>query len=260
MVHRPQVDSELCFILMPFRAPFDGYYEHIIKPAVASAGMRSMRADEVFRVGIVLQDIWNLIWQARIIVADVTKRNPNVNYELGLCHALGVPTIIITQQINDVPFDYRHRRCIVYKTEEAKWEDKLKRDLASTITGTIEGRQDESDLRWPYDTSATAQTELRVFEIALSKLDQFIQSRASTPADRIVVIPPDQETRRAGRLEGMVAFLRGQALSDGDRGLLLTAEWQLSRSRVLADGEKDDLVSKAKSVIAQVFVRVVQSS
>jgi hypothetical protein len=58
----------------------------------------------------------------------------------------------------------------------------------------------------------------------------------------------------------MVAFLRGQALSDGDRGLLLTAEWQLSRSRVLADGEKDDLVSKAKSVIAQVFVRVVQSS
>jgi hypothetical protein len=115
MVHRPKVDDKLCFILMPFRDPFNGYYDHIIKPSVMSVSMNSVRADEVFSIGVIIRDIWELIWRARIVVADVTKRNPNVNYELGLCHALGVPTIIISQSVDDVPFDYRHRRCIIYE-------------------------------------------------------------------------------------------------------------------------------------------------
>jgi hypothetical protein len=42
MVHRPEVDPLLCFILMPFRQPFDGYYQHIIKPAIISVGMNPL--------------------------------------------------------------------------------------------------------------------------------------------------------------------------------------------------------------------------
>lgn len=49
---------------------------------------------------------------ARLIVADCTHRNPNVFYEIGLAHAIGKPTILLTQKSQDVPFDLRHLRYI----------------------------------------------------------------------------------------------------------------------------------------------------
>ena len=87
-------------------------------------------------------------------MADVTRKNPNVNYELGLCHALGIPTIIITRDMDDVPFDYRHRRCIEYKVENAGWEDKLRTNLASTIQAVIADTTSADELDWPYDTNS----------------------------------------------------------------------------------------------------------
>jgi nucleoside 2-deoxyribosyltransferase len=53
--------------------------------------------------------------QAAFIIADVTGRNPNVMYELGIAHTLGKPVIIITQEINKIPFDFKHLRHYVYE-------------------------------------------------------------------------------------------------------------------------------------------------
>jgi hypothetical protein len=48
------------------------YYRDIIKEAVADAGLSPLRADEVYGTSAIIQDIWNQIWRARIVVADVT--------------------------------------------------------------------------------------------------------------------------------------------------------------------------------------------
>lgn len=152
MVYRPSIDQKLCFVLMPFGKPFDGYYEHVIKPAVTAADLEPLRADEIYGAQAIIKDIWESIWKARIVIADVSDRNPNVNYELGLCHALGVPTILITKQIEDVPFDYRHHRCLIYRTEEAQWENNLKSAIQKTIAALMAETKSTSDLRWPYDT------------------------------------------------------------------------------------------------------------
>jgi len=106
VVYRPKVDEKLCFVLMPFGHPFDSYYQKIIKPAASDAGLAALRSDEIYGRKAIVKDIWARIWAARIVVADVTDRNPNVNYELGLCDAVGVPTIIVASNIDDVPFDY----------------------------------------------------------------------------------------------------------------------------------------------------------
>ena len=92
-----------------------------------------------------------------MVIADVTDKNPNVNYELGLCHSLQIPTILITQRIEDVPFDYRHRRCIVYHTEEATWTGKLSAALKGTIEAVLSGGEGDEELRWPYDTAIVKQ-------------------------------------------------------------------------------------------------------
>jgi hypothetical protein len=152
MVYRPTVDQKLCFVLMPFREPFDTYYARIIKPAIRDLGLDALRSDEIYGTSPIIQDIWTHIWKACLVVADVTDKNPNVNYELGLCHTLGVPTVIISRKEEDVPFDYRHRRCIIYRVEDPGWDDKLRDDLKKTIGTIFGGSQQGSELPWPYDT------------------------------------------------------------------------------------------------------------
>ena len=57
MVYRPKVDPNLVFVLMPFKPPFDSYYEEIIKPAAKSAGLETRKADEIYSTGPIIQDI-----------------------------------------------------------------------------------------------------------------------------------------------------------------------------------------------------------
>ena len=153
MVYRPNIDEQLCFVLMPFTEFHVQYFTVIIAPAVEAMGLKAKKADDIYGTDPIMQDIWHAIWSARVIIADVTAKNPNVNYELGLCHALGVPTILITQSMDDVPFDYKQLRCIVYDTRDGKWQEKLKVAIIKTLEALFSGRPSADHLRWPYDTS-----------------------------------------------------------------------------------------------------------
>ena len=74
-----------------------------------------MRADDIFDNKPIIEDIWKHINEAHIVISELTERNPNVFYETGISHTVGKEVVLITQNINDVPFDLRHLRCIVYK-------------------------------------------------------------------------------------------------------------------------------------------------
>ncbi|MFY9907413.1 MAG: TCP-1/cpn60 chaperonin family protein, partial [Terriglobales bacterium] len=152
MVYRPNVDNQRCFVLLPLRTPFLGYFDKIIKPAALENGLAAVKADEIYGTRAVISDIWELIWTSRLAVAIVTDQNPNVNYELGMCHTLGVPTILVTERPEDVPFDYRHRRYVRYTPREAGWEQKLFEDLRNTIRTVLASPGSDEGLPWPYDT------------------------------------------------------------------------------------------------------------
>lgn len=94
-----------CFVLMPFKDPFNSYYDEIIKPAVEKTGLKPIRADEIYGIETIMCDIWNTINSAKVLIAELTSRNANVLYELGLAHAIRKPVIIISQSIEDIPFE-----------------------------------------------------------------------------------------------------------------------------------------------------------
>jgi hypothetical protein len=149
MIIRPNVDAHSCFVLTPFRDPFNKYYRTLLKPTMKSAKFDCVRADETHGLQV-MGDIWNSIWRARLVIADVTQKNPNVNYELGLCHALGVPTIIITQNKKHVPFDYLHHRYILYQPSKRGWRQKLKNDLLDSLKAALnDSSSHERMLVWP---------------------------------------------------------------------------------------------------------------
>jgi hypothetical protein len=130
-----ETDPLLCFALLPFQDAFFEVYETAVSPAATSIGLRSIHAGEIFGNREIVEDIWDSICSARLVIVDVTGRNPNVFYELGICHTLGKESIVITQNKEDVPFDIRHRRFIEYGPDKlVKLKAALQRTMQAILT------------------------------------------------------------------------------------------------------------------------------
>ncbi len=128
------------FVVMQFRAPYDSLYTEVIQPVAERLGFKAFRADDVFRPGVILQDIIRGIVESDVIVADITPGNPNVFYELGYAHALQKPTILLAnRQIEKLPFDVSGYRVIFYNDTiggKRDIEDFLERYLDDIRRGT----------------------------------------------------------------------------------------------------------------------------
>ena len=132
------IKNKCCFVIMPFGGWLDDYYDDIYRPAISSAGFTPHRADDLFRPSAIINDIWNYTKEAKIVVADLTGKNPNVFYELGLAHALAKPVVLLAESMDDVPFDLRSLRVIVYDKNEPDWGQLLKTKLKTAIKEIIE--------------------------------------------------------------------------------------------------------------------------
>ncbi len=130
--------TDSCFVVMPFADPIGSYYQHIYEPAIQKAGLRAVRADaDIFGTGKIIDQIWLGINSARVLVAELTSRNPNVFYELGLAHALEKPVVLVSSNEEDVPFDLKHIRVIYYDVMDPFWGQKLIEKVAENILSAI---------------------------------------------------------------------------------------------------------------------------
>lgn len=135
--------TDSCFVMQPFAAPLGDYYEKIYRPAIEKAGLKPVRADaDIFGTGKIIDQVWRGITQAKVLVAELTSRNPNVFYELGLAHALEKPVVLISASENDVPFDLQHIRVIYYDVNDPFWGNKLIDKVAENILSAIENPEE----------------------------------------------------------------------------------------------------------------------
>lgn len=136
-----RVDNALVFFLMPFAndsspshiKALNRIFQDVLRVAVESElAMSVRRADDIYDIKPIMQSVWDSILEARIVVADLTDRNPNVFYEAGLADALGKDLVLLAQHEDDIPFDLRHRRVIIYDVAYPG-PDKLKTALLQTL-------------------------------------------------------------------------------------------------------------------------------
>lgn len=114
--NRPDISLQTdVFVIMPFKKEFDYIYKNQIRKVCEQNNLTCMRGDDIYSSKPIMQDIWSLIFNCKIIIADCTNKNPNVMYELGIAHTLGKKVILITQDTNDIPFDLRHLRHLHYE-------------------------------------------------------------------------------------------------------------------------------------------------
>lgn len=111
-----QDNSRLAFVLMPFETEFNHIYSQLIKPALEDEGFEVRRADSTFDQQNILRTIVHNIDVADLIVAELTTSNPNVFYELGIAHGLNKPVVLLSQELEEVPFDLRTYNIITYST------------------------------------------------------------------------------------------------------------------------------------------------
>jgi hypothetical protein len=133
---------DICFMIMPFGGWFDEYYSRIYKPAIENAGLIAHRADDLYRPSTITSDIWEYTNRSKVILADLSERNPNVFYELGLAHALAKPAIMVTQSMDDVPFDLRSLRIILYDRNDPGWGDSLSEKITKSLIETVKAPSD----------------------------------------------------------------------------------------------------------------------
>lgn len=131
-------DAELVAVMMPFDRTFNDVYA-AIKAAAKTVRMKCERADDIWEEDVVIQDVVNLICKARIVVCDLTDRNPNVFYEMGIAHSLGKDVVMITQNKGDVPFDVQSRRYLRY-LHNSEGLTKMGEGLSSRFEKLLERR------------------------------------------------------------------------------------------------------------------------
>jgi hypothetical protein len=135
--------NDSCFVMMPFGSPIGSYYEKVYEPAIKKAGLNPVRADnEIFGTGKIMDQIWSGINAARVLVAELTTRNPNVFYELGLAHALKKPVVLVAGKEEDVPFDLKHIRVIYYDMTDPFWGQKLLDKVSENILSALKNPEE----------------------------------------------------------------------------------------------------------------------
>jgi len=126
-------DKLFAFVLMPFSSEFDDIYRLGIKAAVEENHMKAERVDEQFYSENMLDRIYSQITSCDVVIADMSQKNPNVFYEIGYAHAKNKLCILLTSDAQDIPFDLKHRRHIVYGSSIVKLKSSLSKDLRSII-------------------------------------------------------------------------------------------------------------------------------
>jgi hypothetical protein len=134
--------KDVCFVIMPFGGWLDDYYETIYRPAIEAAGLAPHRADDLYRPSTIVNDIWAYTKKAKLLIADLTSKNPNVFYELGLAHALAKPAILVAESIDDIPFDLRALRVIIYNKNDPRWGEQLQTKIEAAIAEVMSAPQE----------------------------------------------------------------------------------------------------------------------
>ena len=95
--------------------------------------MKPVRADEIPTPGSIIEQIKYYAAYSEVFIADITGKNPNVLYEIGIRHGAKGKAILLTQNINDIPFNLTTDRVIHYDPKSLRDSTKAKQELERVL-------------------------------------------------------------------------------------------------------------------------------
>lgn len=195
-----------CFVLMPFSTTFDEVYSEI-KAAMARISFQCIRADDIYSNTPIMSIIISELATSHFIVADLTERNPNVFYEVGIAHSFRDMSnvVLISQSMDFVPFDLRHLPIILYDRDNL-------RGLTARLTkrilenkGYFEG---QILLREKYRSQVATESEL-------DEILDFLEGQQDRSIWRLILhmFGVDEEQMHEGEIASNIFLMRRELAS-----------------------------------------------
>lgn len=144
---------ENCFIICPLgnehseiRQKSDKFLKYVFRPVLQNNGFKSIRADQIPKVGLITTQIINLILESPLVIADLTDSNPNVFYELAIRHAIRKPYIQVITKGQKIPFDLSGIRTIEIDIQDLDSVDNAKKEIENQIKEFKKGHTPDSPI------------------------------------------------------------------------------------------------------------------
>ena len=238
-----------CFVVMGFGVKtdyetgrtldLDATYEAIIEPAVTDAGLRCVRADEFVHSGVIDRKMYEALYQADLVVADISTGNVNAVYELGVRHALRpYSTIIMKERDGRLHFDLDHVSTFQYQhlgaDIGAREALRARRALSTLIRSIMEANEPDSPVyQW---LPRLQQPRLTEEEIERVVDDAEAQERRLSS-----LVKRGKEASSASRhAEAAEAFANAHELSPGEPYLI--QQWALATYKSRSPNEEAALL------------------
>jgi hypothetical protein len=177
-------EKPTCGIIMPI-SPIDGCSnEHwnevksILSEAIESTGYCASLVSDADDSGIIQKRIVQNIYDNEIVVCDVSGKNPNVMFELGMRLAFDKPTIIVIDDKTNYSFDTAPIEHLSYPRDLRyfsilKFKEKLKDKISATIKKSKEDPHYTTFLKHfgEFEIAHVEKKEGSLNDVVLSRLD-----------------------------------------------------------------------------------------
>ena len=138
--------EKTCFVIGPIGPEISEIHRHadwllegIITPVVTDFGFLAVRADKITTPGMIDSQVINNVIDANLVIADLSFWNANAFYELALRHMAEKAVIHMIDRSNqDIPFDVKPYRTILFGWASYKELEQSKEDLKAQIRTVLE--------------------------------------------------------------------------------------------------------------------------
>jgi hypothetical protein len=146
--HLPDLADE-CFLIAPIgdegsdvRDRSDGVMEYIVAPAAKEHELETVRADKIAKPGQITRQVIEHVVGAKAAVVDLTGANPNVYYEMAVRHTAQLPTVLIAQEGEKLPFDIAQMRTIFFDHTSLKSAADCRSEISKHLGEALRGEVD----------------------------------------------------------------------------------------------------------------------
>jgi len=252
------IENGDCFIIMPI-ADCDGYdkghfsrvYEDILKPACLGAHFNPVRADEVKQTNLIHLDILQKLIDSPMAICDLSSRNPNVLFELGLRQAFDKPTVLAQEVGTPKIFDIAPLRYTEYR-KELKYREVLEdqESLTEVILATKEATDNGQGFNSIVNILSLAgpATLKEVSEQDSSKVLQLVRAEMSEMRNDFRYAMREMEMRNVSpkySLNNASRRIR-EARSMMDKAMMLANEGE-------SQHESIDMLNRAQSLLMRIL-------
>ncbi len=141
-------EREKCFVIMPISdqgdypsGHFTKVYEQIFQPAIEEAGYEAYRVDEDKICDSIIDKIFRAAQECPMAICDLSNRNPNVLYELGLRQAYNMPVVLVQDEKTERIFDVSGINTVAYNSgRQYEYVMEAREKIKEAIISTKEGK------------------------------------------------------------------------------------------------------------------------